>query len=242
MSSNQQENTEPVLAGYKSPYKTVPVLDFTRDDLPTNVNQSSGAQPTIISKSSLYGPGYESLRHYLINWPSKTATANPGPISSGICDITGRNFTGTNLATQDYMSMCADEESISYLKGILQKGNFVGGMGGSRVPSKERAIGLDTIEGKPLIAVQGSSPNDVQVGRQTELDHLEATFEWFFDEIFWSGAQRGVNTRSVDEIKNLRSQGESRPMAKAYAKVFSTGWLSGYGCITGNDFYIRILQ
>lgn len=62
--------------------------------------------------------------------------------------------------------------------------------------------------------------------------------EWYFDELLWSDAQPGKNTRSIDEIKKLRSQGESRIGAKAYAKVFATGWLAGYGCLTGNILHL----
>lgn len=117
--------------------------------------------PSIISKSVNFGGGFEALNSYVLNWPNKHATSTPGPVSSGICDLTKRNFTGTNLATQDYMSMCGDEEAISYLKSILEKGNFVAGVGGSRLPTKERPFGLDAIQGEPLIKPAGQFKNQI---------------------------------------------------------------------------------
>lgn len=241
MSNNYDEDSEQPPVGYASPYKQDPKLNFDRDDLPTNVYSKGKSFPSIHSKTTDLGGGYEELNRYILNWPTKTATATPAPVSSGICDLTGRHFTGTNLATQDYMSMCGDEDSIAYLKSVLENGNFVGGVGGGRVPTKETAIGQHSVEGAPVFKVDGMASNEVQVGAQTELDHLEATVEWYFDEVFWKGAKPGVNQRSLAQIKKMRSEGVTAPMAKCYGKVFSTGWLAGYGCISGN-FYTSYLD
>ena len=230
------ETTPAPPQGYESPYKFQPKFNLEREDLPTAVGQMGTATPSIHSKAQSFGGGFEEINSYILNWPNKHATSTPGPVSSGICDLTKRNFTGTNLATQDYMSMCGDEEAITYLKSILEKGNFVGGVGGSRAPTKAEPLGHQNFTDAPLIKANGQFKNQVQVGAQTEVDHLEATVEWYFDELLWLDAQPGKNTRSIDEIKKLRSQGETKTGAKAYAKVFATGWLAGYGCLTGKVF------
>ena len=55
-------------------------------------------------------------------------------------------------------------------------------------------------------------------------EELIQTVEWYFDELFGEG-------RSYEEIGKIRASDRNNTVQKAHGKVFSAGWLAGYGVI-----------
>ena len=176
-----------------------------KGNLPVKVNATIGSFKTPMARAKPYWTAVNLFGNTPLRFPNKTAANKATAISSGRCNITGEYFTGVNLATQDYMAMCGDEESIRLVTDVI------------------REVGTHS----------GGVPGKTGYNKYTE--ELVQTVEWYFDELFGEG-------RSHEEIGRIRASQENNTVQKAHAKVFSAGWLSGYGVIQGKSTSIILAR
>jgi glycine C-acetyltransferase len=121
-----------------------------------NINAASINQKasTPLDRSKVLGKIRQVVKNSAVMWPTKTALSAPTPVSAGSCNIRGVYFSGINLATQDYMSMCRNPDSIKVVEKVLrEQGTHSGG-----------------------------TPK--MLGYSKYHEELIQTVEWYFDELF----------------------------------------------------------
>lgn len=130
----------------------------------------------------------------MIRWPKKLALSTPKAVCSGYCEINQKYFTGTNFATQDYMGMCGDPDSIQVVADTMRKvGTHSGG-----VPGK--------------------------MGYNETTEELVQTFEWYFDEVFGEGRSydeigRIRNSPENDTVQKCHAQVYSAGWLAGYGAI-----------------------
>jgi len=142
------------------------------------VAQLDGSTHDPFVKTEPFVLGERILQHTKVFWPKKFATSTPKEVTSGFDMVSQKYFVGINFATQDYMSMCGNKDSIEAACNALK--NF--GTHSGNIPKN--------------------------LGNNIYTQDCINAIEEYFHEVF----------------------------GRAYAHIFSAGWLAGFGAIRGMQF------